>query len=271
MARPKGYRPDPAGHRKMGFHLLPAFRATSTPDSASVEDCAPPVMDQGETSSCVGHGTSGAVFTSLKKAGTPLTFVPSPRGIYCLARAVDRVDSTQPLTDEGSEPNQAMRAIGEWGVRPIQAPTSDGRYSDCEPANVNAEPTLAELEQDAQDCVVGAYAITVTGPTRIEQMRQAIAAGHAVGIGTFVATDFESWTPDKPAIGAQNESDPNGGGHWFYAVGYRTAPTGKTEVRIRNSWGSATWGDNGDAWVAEELLQQASDLYVFAIKAQVAA
>lgn len=267
MTRAKGYVPDPAGHRANGFHLLAAYRATSTPSAADLTPCTPPVMDQNQCGSCTGHGTACGIATACTKAGKPLPFVPSPRGIYCLARAVDRSDPSRPLTDDGAMPNQVMRSISEWGVRPIQAPTSGGLYSDCEPSNVNAEPTLDELTADAHDSIVGWYRIDATGADRIAQLRQALAAGHPVGIGTFVATSFENWQAGDPPVGAQDPSDPNGGGHWTCLIGYRTGSAGETIFRLRNSWGES-WGDSGNCDVSEAFVQQASDLYVFAVTAK---
>lgn len=267
MSRAKGYIPDPAGHRSNGFHLL---AAASRPDSlipASVDMSpdAPPVMDQNQCGSCTGHGTACGLYTALKQAGQPLSFVPSPRGLYDVARCIDRADPSMPLGDDGAMPNSVMRGVSEWGVRPIHAPTSAGEYSDCEPANVNIEPTLAELTEDSSESFVGWYRISATGAARTQQLRQALAAGHPVGVGTFVASSFENWRAGDPPCGAQDQNDPQGGGHWVCAIGYRTEAGGATSFRLRNSWGT-TWGDNGDIWVTEAFMDEASDLYVFAVK-----
>lgn len=263
MTFAKGYRPDPAGHRSNGFHLLAASSAATTPPSVDLRASTPPVMNQDQCGSCTGHGTSCGTFTACATAGTPLPFVPSPRGIYTNGRAIDRSDPSIPLSDDGAMPNQIMRSITEWGVRPIKAPTSSGEYSDCEPSNVNREPTLAELTEEASTCFVGWYRISAIGKARTTQLRQALAAGHPVGVGTFVASSFENWQAGDPPVGHQNESDPNGGGHWTCCIGYETETSGATVFRIRNSWG-ASWGDNGDILVTESFMAQATDLYAFA-------
>ena len=72
--------------------------------------------------------------------------MPSPKGIYddvrCLERATLLDGSLAPLSDTGIEPSDLIPALSNEGVRAIRAPTSDGRYSDVEPANVNAGPSV---------------------------------------------------------------------------------------------------------------------------------
>jgi hypothetical protein len=179
---------------------------------------------------------------------------------------VDRVDPSQPLTDEGAMPNQVMRALSEWGVRPM-GPLVPGAFSDCDPGNVNDEPTLADLEADATTTLIGWYRITSTGSARIEDCRKALAAKMTIGVGTFVDTAYEQWRPGQPPAGAPDLSDPNGGGHWQYVKHYDTMTTDRTVFDVRGSW-TEDFGDHGDALTSEEWIQACSDLYVIAPNVQ---
>lgn len=262
MSHSYGYIPNPPGHIAgipFEHHKL---AAGATPDHVDQRQHAPPVKDQTACGSCTGHGTSTGISTTCRAQGRPLPFEPSERGIYCLARAVDRMPG-DPLTDDGAMPTQVMRAVTAWGVRPTQSPISTGENSDCEPSNVNDEPTLAELEDDAKALIVGEYVITATGAARILQIRQALAAGFAVCFGVDVDQAFEDYMGGTPI----KAPDPNGilGGHWLCAVGYRTDSHGKTIVIFRNSWG-LSWGIAGDGEGDESFIAGWSDIYVMNVR-----
>jgi len=259
----RGYIPDHADIVRPHVSLLLGARyGSATPDAVDLEPLAPAVMSQGSTSACTGHGTSVAIAIATKGA---LPFVASPRGIYGVARAVDRQSPIDGMTDSGAMPDQVIRGLSAWGVRPIAAPTSDGRYSDCEPANVNDEPTLGEIESSSHALVVGSHAITAGGTARTTEIREALAAGYPVCCGTFADAAFDNWRAGDAPMGVPDTSDPNGGGHWICIVGYVTASDGSTTWKVRNSWSSA-WGDSGNFYASEAWTDQVTDLYVFHVQ-----
>jgi len=257
----KGHIPDPEGHRVTSFRLAKVSGA-DLPDAVDLTAFAPSPLDQNRCGSCVGHATAGALATAFARASAPLGFIPSPRSIYQLARCIDRADSSVALTDGGSMPNQAMRSLTEWGIRPMQAPSPEGFNSDCDPSNVNNEPTLGELESDATAVVVGQYAIDSA-----EQAATAIAEGFPVTVASFVDTAFENIGPDSPPYDMPDESDPNGGGHYIFLVGYRHV-NGKLEFLLQNSWGTTQWGSGGRCWVTADFVNQCTDKYAMSVKAR---
>ncbi len=254
----KGHIPDPPDHRVTSFRLARGA-VPALPDSVNLTAFAPSPLDQNGTSSCVGHATAGAIATSFARAGAPLPFVPSPRSIYQLARCIDRLDPAVPLVDEGSMPNQAMRSLTEWGVRAMNAPSPEGYNSDCDETNVNLEPTLSELEADATTVLIGQYAIESA-----LQAAQAIAAGYAVTVASFVDTAFEELTAQSSPYDMPDETDPNGGGHDVFLVGFRHV-AGKLQFLLQNSWGT-TWAAGGRCWVTEAFVNQCSDKYAFSVR-----
>ena len=192
MSFSKGWiRSDIPGRKLFGAH--PAANATP-PTNPSVLAFAPPVMDQNDCGSCTGHATACAVTTACAAAGSPLAWVCSPRNNYTLGRCVTRAGSTDALTDEGAMPSDVMIGLSQWGVRAIQAPTSTGAYSDCEPSNVNEEPALGELESDALTLMVEEHQITSTGHQRAIDVALALQAKMPVCVGFFVDSAFEAWS-----------------------------------------------------------------------------
>lgn len=243
---------------KLGYGLKPSVNAgphepfpqhpeaSLLPASVSLEAFCPPVMDQGQTASCVGHSTSGAVCASLAFNGHPLGFVPSPQDGYTLARCLDRKaygGVTDPLTDDGTDPAMCAQAYEVFGCRPMQSPTSDGRFSDCEedPKAVNAEPNLKAIEKDAKSVVIGIKRINSHGRQRVLDFKSALASGKIIRFSIDVDGSFE-------AYGGGVLSSPSGqlfGGHALYAHSYRTASDASCVGKGRNSWGTS-WGLSGD-------------------------
>ena len=147
-------------------------------------------------------------------------------------------------------PNQVARGLTEFGIRPMDPQSA---LTDCHPKNgVLAEPTLGQLESDAHHVYVGWYDVQ-----NADEARAAIAAGAPVGIGTYLGSKFMDWTPSKGVLGRMNENDPNGGGHWTVLLGFDSS-----RFFLRNSWGT-DWGANGDCYVNDDFVNQASDLIAF--------
>jgi hypothetical protein len=260
-----GYLPDPVGHRRTAFrHLALRLGVAILPASVSLLRFAPDVLDQNQTGSCTGGSTGAAIATSLASAGTPLGFVPSPRGIYNIGRAIDRAASTDgslpPLTDDGAQPNQVMRGISEWGVRPMRGPTSTGANYDCEPSNVNLEPTLGELEEEATCLLIGQYEVTSTGRQRVRDLQAALAGGRALTFAIAGGTnDFQSYLGG--VMGALNgELD-----HYVWMYGYETQVDGSVIFLCSNQWGK-DWGEAGRFRINEACVAQIGNIVVLDVK-----
>lgn len=256
----KGARLDPKGHQVTPFDRLRARAGFGgIPDTASM--AVAPIMDQGMTSSCVGHGIAGAIYTSLHPFG--LDWVPSPRGIYTVGRCIDRVPDLKgnlpTLIDDGLMPNQAIRGIQEWGIRP-----TDNAMGDCTTSNINSEPTLGELVHSSELLLLGAYRIDSAGSQRIEDVCVGIAIGYGVSFTLWADNAFSNWKAGDPPLGRPNLKDPGVGLHHIYAASYRTE-NGQRIVRARNSWGTG-YGDNGEVELSAEAFVFCSDITVLSVK-----
>ncbi len=199
---------------------------------------------------------AGATYADLSAQGRPLAWVPSPGEIYRNGRAIDRDVSLPPLTDDGAEPNQVWRAVREFGVRAMGPMASDGRYSDADPATVNDEPKLGDLEAEALELFLGDYGITTTGTSRIADVRVALAANKPITIAIAGGSDaFQSYmTGVLPALNSPLD-------HYVFLWGYETLANGKTVFHGRNSW-SESWGLAGDFMLSEAALAELGDLVV---------
>jgi hypothetical protein len=255
------------------FHvaLLLGAAAASTPKgSGTLTTCG--VLDQGQTGTCHAHSLCGAVYCALASAaaGAPPPFVGSPRQLAGCVYSDVRAAATpvgQPvpsLLDTGADLQDDATALAGWGLAPIQAPTSDGRYSDVEndpPNNVFPEPDPTQLQKVMQ--VTGEYSIPVNSAAP-NLVALCIDGGVPVQVGFFCDSAFENLTAGQVAT-VPNQSDPNGGGHACYLYGYRTASDGSFEFLLRNSWGN--WCQNGDCWVSTAWLLAAWELFPVAVKA----
>jgi len=273
-----GHVSDPVDHKKTSFRVMrmklaTVFAALATlPQTIDfkpfvVGNGGPGIINQKATSSCTGHATGGSVTTRMAIVGAPVELV-SPIGSYALSRALDRIPnadgSLPPLTDDGAMPNQNMRALVEFGCPPASV---WGNYP-ADPATINDEPTIKELEAASAFEMTGFYAIDSTGDQKILDIMTALAAGFPVCFAVQVDSDFENYV--SGVVGAPNPNDILGG-HYIYAVGY--SYDGKDpksiEVTFVNSW-DTTWGEGGFGRGNADFIAGMSDLYVMDVHAKAA-
>jgi hypothetical protein len=252
--RGTGFLPDPEGHRYNGFHLHPAalrLRARAAlEEESSIDQYAPPIWDQDGTGSCMGHGTAGAITTTLASRGAPLRRPASPRLIYTLGRAVDRVGSGVPLRDVGATPNAVFRAIGLWGAA-LEDEVEGGRaatdpdYARWLAEHVDDEPMLGELQASDDRPVVGCNRLYEVGSA----LRDAVVASLDAGYAVMAAVDAGGPLFQSHAGGVLRPegSVPN---HWVYFTAQRLL-AGERLIFMRNSWGLG-WGEGGCAWCGED-------------------
>jgi hypothetical protein len=246
-------------------------------------------MDQGAgkfgTGSCWGHGTSAAIaILRDPSTGGPLVpFVPSPKGLYDNGRAVtlaieNPVGDLPPLEDVGTVPAHGLIGLNRFGVRAIEAPTSDGRYSDCEPATINEHESFLEIE-DSQ-IVVTEHGINSRGFSRTVELCATLASKRAYGFGSLVGLRYQLWTPDQAPISDTLDASPDDG-HWQCGIGYSKVVDGVPRMpalvelfkgfdltgvnallKVRNSWGRGV-GAGGNWWVTDTWAQTWSDITVY--------
>lgn len=238
---------------------------TGLSGKADLSSFCPPVFDQGATSSCTAHSASGAIYTALQAAKTPLPFLPSPREIYAATRAIERAaanpKSLPPLTDSGAEMADVATALAKYGVCAM-GETVDGRESDVGAANINSDPDVMALAAAGKNLLAGEYVIDPTAANASALAAAALEAGLPLWAGFFCDSAFEVIQPGQIA-GAPNESDPNGGGHAVYLTGYTTTAIGRV-FTLRNSW-SAGWCNAGSCLVSEAWLADVWALYPMAV------
>ena len=249
------HRPDPKKlARRMHAAYHPLLAGGTPKGKAQLTPC--PRLDQGASGTCHAHSAAGSIWTAFKAAGQEI-FVPSPRVIasttYAEVRAAAYPTGPLPqLQDTGADLSDDATALAEWGVAPIQAPTSDGRYSDVEnDKGWFPEPDLGRLLIAGADLISGEYQIPVDSSAP-SLCALSLDGGIPIWLGFFVDSAFQSLGPSSIAQ-PPDTSDPSGGGHAVYLSGYRTASSGQYEFLLQNSWGSG-WAGGGAVWCSQAWL-----------------
>ena len=228
---------------------------------------APPVFDQGQTETCWAHSLAAGLWTSAQTGLARLPWIPSPLDIaslgYALIRARLHPTSELPLlSDDGAELQDGADVVEQWGVAALR-PLVEGRYSDVPSTSPFPEPEPLQVELQGQHLIVGPYSIPVDSKAP-QTVAACLDSGIAVWVGGLVGSAVQSLQPgqiEQPTP----ESDPSAGGHARFIHGYRTAPGGRFEYLVRNSWG-ATWCGIGENWASEEWLLAQWDLFPLAVQ-----
>lgn len=184
---------------RAGIHLHPKYAAIRTaplPLASSNRSMllpaagGPGILDQHDTGSCEGHGHASGVTLRLALAGTPLSEVVSPVGLYYGALLVDRTPnadgSLPPLTDTGTMPSSILTAMGLWGSTGAsvwgQYPASSSTMyvTPTDPNSPLIEPTPEKLYAESSFKLGGAYFVQTSGMQKVLDILCMLASGRPV-------------------------------------------------------------------------------------------
>jgi len=232
--RALGYIPDAPDARDQHFAKLGIGAAP--PSSASLRAHVLEVLDQGGTSSCCANAWAQALRIADHVAGVKSPQLSSREFLYYGARKYDGGD----IWDSGTQLRSVAKAVVKFGRPPEAAWPFDE-------AKINDQPSW-ESFREAFDHRGPAGYHRVSSLTEI---KQAIAAGHAVVGGVQIGQSFEDYAG---GIYSPPHGEPSLGGHALAFTGYD-----ETSFEIVNSWGM--WGDRGFIRVAPSFASLFTDLW----------
>lgn len=248
LALPRGLgykpgKPDPRD-RAMATRLKDAPIAANTDLWPLVGD----VLDQGQLGSCTANGWAKLLQMDLRRQGVVDPPLPARLPIYYLEREIEGSIND----DAGAEIRDGGKATARWGfASEALCPYSDVSDGPDAPFRLPPPWPWFRAAADLRDAAGAAHeyeAITVAGPDRLTQIRQALTAGHAVVFGTQVSNDFCRGILD-PVAEPPPDASAWAGGHCLLAIGHDD--TGR--FKILNSW-SADFGQGGWCWFSSEYM-----------------
>lgn len=208
-------RPEHTGLRTAYAHTIPSHVRLDVPAE---------VYDQAAVGSCVAQALACAVEVVAPRAGYAPERPDRTVLYYLCRRSIGTVSE-----DSGAIIADGLEVLrGGW--TPELTPPStqwDESYTAEPPRRRGDEPRVVSAEPLAHD---------------VDTVLWELACGHPVVVGLRIT---EQWDRPGEVIGA-----PSGevvGGHAVCLAGYQR-DAGGTQVRVRNSWGTA-WADSGEAWL----------------------
>lgn len=229
-------------HRHVGALVRAAAAAGPPPEAVSWRHLLDLILDQGQSSSCVGCGMATQVLLRTAYLGRPVR--PSEKGIYDVARLVDRPGG--PVFDLGCRPGAAMLGMHEHGLAararwPLTSPSDEEARAmapDGTAASwIDALPPFDVFSAGADAQVTGHFRAD-TGDI-VGMLKRALAIGQFPGYAQYVRPDYQDVRGDEiyEVSGPPNrDSDPS---HYQTLCGYDQA-----SAHVVSSWGRGH-GDGG--------------------------
>lgn len=209
-------------HDPRDKHVALLGLPATIPVAASLRDHVVEVLDQGNTSSCVAHSWAQALRIADMVAGVKDPPLPSREYLYWNARAYDG----GPIADQGTQLRSCAQGIIKFGRPPESAWPFRESY-------INERPPWEAYREGYDARGVAGYRRVTT----LAEIRQAIAAGHAVVGGTDVGESI--FQAGDGGIYAPPSGEEVIGGHALTVVGYDA-----NSFDLVNSWGPG-WGKQG--------------------------
>lgn len=231
------WKPDLPDHRDLKFGAVHNPGFVNLPQKVDLRPSMPPVVDQGQTSSCTSNALAAAMgFLELnaitKKIASveefdPSTFTPYSRlFIYWNERALEG-DTDQ---DGGAQIRDGVKSLATYGG--------------CKETTWAFDPNLL-LQKPVDAAFTEAISHKITSYSRLENtqdMKQCLAAGFPFVFGATIYDSFEGSDVAATGIVPMPDQDEEClGGHAITCVGYDDA---RQVFIVRNSWGTS-WGDHG--------------------------
>lgn len=231
------WKPDLPDHRDLKFSDHNLLGAVHLPAMVDLRSQMPPVVDQGQTSSCTSNALAAAMgFLELRSINNkiasaevfdPSQFTPYSRlFIYWNERLI-----------EGNTDQDGGAMIRD-GVKSLAG------YGGCKETTWAFEPSML-LKKPSDDAYDEAHNHRLTSYSRLEtlqDMKQCLAMGFPFVFGATIYDSFESpFVATSGNVPMPSKREECLGGHAICCVGYDDA---RQVFIVRNSWGTS-WGDKG--------------------------
>jgi hypothetical protein len=182
------------------------------------------IMDQGQTSGCVGHGCAAGMEIVWRQLGNPpQTFAPF--FIYGL------VNHGQ---DQGASISEALVALKQSGAAPL----------------ADVPPGQMFQQQFSQQAFNNAKRFRIAQAYKcgsFEEICQAINVGFTVPLGIYVGSNF----PQLDSEGVAPLPAGGGGGHCLLGCGLKQSQRYGWVIKVQNSWGQR-FGLNGFCYLQKD-------------------
>jgi len=239
VKRSYGYIPDVPDARDQ--HFAKFGIGAAPPSAASLRSHVIEVVDQLGTSSCCANAWAQALRIADHVSGVKSPQLSSREFLYYGARKYDGGD----IVDMGTQLRSVAKAVVKFGRPPESAwPFVESKIND-------QPPWEAFREAFDHKGPAGYHRVST-----LTEIKQAIAAGHAVVGGVQIGQSFENYTGGI-------FSDPNDariGGHALCFTSYD-----EQSFEIVNSWGPF-WGDRGFIRVSPTFATRFTDLWCVSLQ-----
>jgi hypothetical protein len=216
--------------------------AESFPSKISYRKYTPPVLDQGQTSTCVGYSVAYGLLTTQQNILMGITDenmkyfrAMDPNFVYALIKSND-----DQWCQQGTSMFDAIGVLINQGCKPMFFDP----WLEC-----NATTSISNFAMTAASTykVSDAYILSMEKSDIVEIMKSALVDKRLISIGAKLTPSFKSgktvqfgsWTPSL------NESFT--GGHAMVIIGYDDLKNGGS-FEVMNSWGP-NFGDQGFVWI----------------------
>lgn len=222
-----GWLPDHPDPRDLQFAALhpPMPGAGPLPAAVDLSPTMSPVENQGNSNSCTGNSTAGALEYLLKKEGKKFYDI-SRLFLYYNGRWAEGYSKF----DSGAYIRDVIKAVATWGA------ASESLW----PFNLKK---ITTRPSDSAFAFAAKHKIkTYSRLNTPDEMRQCLAEGYPFVFGFTVFAGFMSTAVAKTGhLEMPTASEGKEGGHAVLCVGYDDATQ---RFLVRNSWGDA-WGMKG--------------------------
>ena len=242
----KGATLDPAEYDKAEVYEPLADNVKNPlPERATLEQFAPPRLNQGQQGSCVAWASAYAARSIIHNQATGQT--PDRNSAFSPSFTYNRI-KIENSGCQGSYIERAMKDMLQRGAVPYSAFAYNDH--DC-----NARPDAQAEESAARYKIKGSQRLSASDDPNsavdMLAMKQYLAQGSPIVIGMMVGGSFmqdmqgrDVWEP------TQEDTQMSGfGGHAMCVIGYDDFKTERGGAfQIMNSWGRE-WGNKGIAWM----------------------
>ena len=224
MWRVLAYIPSDNNHDFPKFKSMPQAQSNFELREIDLSWQGNRIMDQGSTSSCVGHGSVAGMEIAWKQVGNqPRNF--SPFFTYALINGG---------SDNGAMISDALKVLKKYGACPLEDMPKGVMYERSIPKSAYDAAARFRISQ-AYQC------------EDFDDICQAINLGFSVPLGIYVGSNFS----DIDSEGVSPLPRGGGGGHCILGCGLKKSSRYGWLIKIQNSWGR-NFGDAGYSYIRKE-------------------